>query len=51
MPLLCDVKIFHAIQKLLYSQVMADFDVHAFLSNNPLLFGMWHLFKHCLTMM
>ena len=48
MPVLSDVNIFWRPQKLMHSVSYAACDVANALVDHPLLFGVWHAYKHCL---
>jgi len=47
MPLLVDMDIFHRLQKLLYSNTFNRWDMAAYLGRHPLIWGVWHSYKHC----
>ena len=49
MPLLVDVDIFYRILKLMLSETWVAYPVRASLVGRPLLFGVWHGYKHCVT--
>ena len=49
LPILVDIDIFHSCQKLLYSSTYNAWDVQAWLRPHPLLFGLWHAYKHCVV--
>jgi hypothetical protein len=50
LPLLIDEKVFYAVCRLLYSKVHASVDCALWLRHVPLLFGVWHAYKHTLTL-
>ena len=50
MPLCVDVKIHGAVLKMLYSLSYERWDMHRFLGAMPLMYGIWHPYKHCLTL-
>ena len=50
MPLCVDMKIHGAVLKMLYSPSYERWDMHRFLRAMPLMYGIWHPYKHCLTL-
>jgi hypothetical protein len=49
-PLLVDEKVHYSVCRLLYSQPFAGWDVAQWLGAVPLLYGVWHPYKHTLTL-
>ena len=49
LPLLVDENIHYRVLRLLYSGAMVRYDVARYLSEVPLLYGVWHAYKHTLT--
>ena len=47
-PLLCDVNIYGRLMKLQYFVSYAAFNCRKLLQPFPLLFGVWHGYKHCI---
>lgn len=50
LPLLVDEKIHYQVAKMLYSKNYVHYDVHAFLKNQPLVYGIWHPYKYAMTL-
>ena len=50
MPLLCDVNLYYRLMKLVYGRGYAQWDVAHGLRFTPPVFGCWHLYKHCATL-
>jgi hypothetical protein len=48
MPLMVDENIHYRILRMLYGRPFIGYDVHHHLSSMPLLFGIWHAYKHTL---
>ena len=46
-PLLVDSDIYHRIQKMLYSHSYLRWDCDWWLRRHPLIWGVWHSYKHC----
>jgi hypothetical protein len=49
MPLLVDENIHYRVLRMLYSAPFAAFDMHRYLADVPLVYGIWHAYKHTLT--
>ena len=49
MPLLVDENIHYRVLRMLYSAPFAPFDMHRYLEDVPLVYGVWHAYKHTLT--
>ena len=49
MPLLVDENIHYRVMRMLYSAPFARFDLHEYLGEIPLLYGVWHAYKHTVT--
>ena len=49
LPLLVDENIHYRTLRLLYASSMLKYDMAYFLENVPLLYGIWHPYKHTLT--
>ena len=50
LPLLVDEKVHYSVMRLLYSQTYRDFGGRRLLQQVPMLYGAWHPYKHCLTL-
>ena len=50
LPLLVDEKVHHAVMRLLYSSSMKGLNVHSWLKDVPVLFGVWHAYKQTITL-
>ena len=50
LPLLVDEKVHYATMRLLYGRPLWDYDVHGWLCKIPVLYGVWHPYKHALTL-
>ena len=50
LPLLVDEKIHYAINKLMYSVTFKDYNVPSWLAQVPLEYGVWHPYKHAVTL-
>ena len=48
-PLLVDENIHYRILRMLYSAPFLGFDLHRYLADVPLLYGIWHAYKHTVT--
>lgn len=48
LPLLVDENIHYRVLRMLYSPAFAEYDVHAYLKDVPLIYGIWHAYKHTL---
>ena len=48
MPLLVDEKIHYSVSRLMYSKAYMEYDVHSWLRQVPLLYGVWHPYKQTL---
>ena len=48
LPLLVDVNIFWRLHKLMHSVSYVACDAASALQKHPVLFGVWHAYKHCL---
>jgi hypothetical protein len=51
MPLLVDENIHYRVLRLLYGRPFQKYDVHRYLRRLPLLFGIWHAYKHTVTVL
>ena len=51
MPLLCDENICYRVWKICYSELTQLYDVPRFLRDMPLLYGIWHPYKHVLELL
>ena len=49
LPLLVDVDIFYRIMKLMLSETWVAYPLRQYLQGHPLLFGVWHGYKQCVT--
>ena len=49
LPLLVDEKIHHAVMRLLYSTSLRPHNIHQWLKDVPVLFGVWHAYKQTVT--
>ena len=50
MPLLVDENIAYRVWKMAYCRLTTQWDVHAFTKDLPLLYGVWHPYKHVLEL-
>ena len=50
LPMCVDMKIHQAILKMLYSKSYQRWNMHSWLGSLPLAYGVWHPFKHCVTL-
>ena len=50
MPLCVDMKIHMSISKMLFSKSYQRWDMHTWLQSLPLAYGVWHPYKHCVTL-
>ena len=48
-PVLCDVDLYFRLHKPHYSVTYAYLSIAPFFAKMPLLFGMWHAYKYCMT--
>jgi hypothetical protein len=48
-PLLVDENIHYRVMRMLYSAPFVRMDVHRYLADVPLLYGVWHAYKHTVT--
>ena len=51
MPLLMDEKVHYSVAKFMYSASHQHVDARQWLKSVPLIFGCWHPYKHCLTLL
>jgi hypothetical protein len=51
MPLLVDENIHYRILRMLYGRPFITYAVHEHLNSMPLLFGIWHAYKHTVAVM
>ena len=47
-PMLLDINLHNRVTKLMVSHTYAEWDLAAWLGDTPLLFGIWHAYKHTL---
>ena len=48
-PVLCDVGLYYRMLKLQYSVTYVSVATDSFFAHTPLLFGVWHSYKYCVT--
>jgi hypothetical protein len=49
MPLLVDENVHYRLLRLMYAKPYQCYDVQAYMRDMPLLFGIWHAYKHTVT--
>jgi hypothetical protein len=49
MPVLMDINVHYRLMKMCYGERMLQWDMRGMLRNHPPLFGVWHAYKHVLT--
>ena len=49
LPLLVDEKVHYAVMRMMHSPLLGDLHVTAWLQHIPLLYGVWHPYKQCVT--
>ena len=48
-PVLCDENIHYRICKMMYGEKTTGWNVELFLRSHPILYGLWHAYKFCIT--
>ena len=48
-PILCDENIHYRICKMMYGEKTMGWNVRLFLRSHPILYGLWHAYKFCVT--